>query len=911
MEVQVNVSAGRGEPVADARNTWSDGHHKYWHIRIPRGAMTDTPQWSDYELKFPLGPSLPDQVPSHDGYAEAIGMTGWNWKEKRSKWVAFDFDSITGHAKGVGVSQEELIAIQEEASRIPWVESRLSTRGGGIHLYVYFTDADDPEEAGIPTENHTVHAALARCVLGLMSQHAGFDFASAIDCCGGNMWVWHRAVTKENRGLEQTQAATKILTLDMLPDNWRDNVEVVTKRRSKVRVQGVDDEHADDLDQLASSRPIIKMTDHHKTVIDDLIDLADREGISTVWHNDYKLFQTHTCGLKRLMEDNVGKFDGFFATNSEGNDPGTPNCFMFPLPGKGFKVFRFSPGIVEHEAWSQDGRGWTTCLFDRKPTLELAAQMSGGAETGEGNFVFQSMTESKRCLNLVGTDITLNMEAYGHRQSQIRTTKQGRVVLWMKAEKEENHPGRGWVEKRGGWWERVIKGVDIKAGDPEASSVQWDHILRALKSTADEDAGWSIHDDSGRWVRQSSTNARLALGQKSQLKGKELDDILGMAVMGSWQLVNMPFHPEYPGGRQWNLNAAQWRHQPADLEIDEIPKHPHWDMVLDHVSADLNVPLKEHAWAVKHGIKTGRQYLQMWIACLLRHPFDKLPYLFLHGPENCGKSTLHMSIARLMTAGVIPASNALRSDNDFNGELSNAVLAVIEEINPRAKNFGLARARMKDWTTSDYIAIRRMRMDVYRQRNTLHFIQCSNDRDACLAQVGDTRITMLFVPAFTSAVEVPQAVLNQRLEQESPHFMRTLVDMELPEPEGRLRVPYINTAGKERYEEFQKSALDLFLEERCTYWPGKVLKWQEFFNQFHKACPADDSRGQGYWTIRRVSQDLPEMYPTGRLGQETGFYVGNLVLDCKGKPAHADLTQQPYIRSTSRRLVLDPGYTKP
>jgi hypothetical protein len=301
----------------------------------------------------------------------------------------------------------------------------------------------------------------------------------------------------------------------------------------------------------------------------------------------------------------------------------------------------------------------------------------------------------------------------------------------------------------------------------------------------------------------------------------------------------------------------------------------------------------------------------MWIACLLRHPFDKLPYLFLHGPENCGKSTLHMSFARLMTAGVIPASNALRSDNDFNGELSNAVLAVIEEINPRAKNFGLARARMKDWTTSDYIAIRRMRMDVYRQRNTLHFIQCSNDRDACLAQVGDTRITMLFVPAFTSVVEVPQAVLNQRLELEAPHFMRTLVDLELPDPEGRLRVPYINTAGKERYEESQKSALDLFLEERCTYWPGKVFKYTEFFNQFHKTCPADDSRGQGYWTVRRISQDLPEMYPTGRLGQESGFYVGNLVLDCKGKPAHADLTQQPYIRTKSRRLVLDPGYTKP
>lgn len=910
MEIQINVTPGQGELVADARNTWDDGHHKYWHIRIPKGARTDNPNWSDYELRFPLGPSLPDQVPSHDGYAEAIGMTGWDWEHRRSKWVAFDFDGITGHAKGVGISEEELVKVQEAACGIPWVESRLSTRGGGVHLYVYFAGPDDPPEAGIPTENHTVHAALARCVLGIMSQHAEFDFASATDCCGGNMWVWHRDANKGNHGLLQTQEATKILDISKLSENWRDNIEVVTKRRSKVRVQGVDDQHTDDLDQLAISRLPVKMTDRHNAVIEALMDLATTDNFSTVWHNDYKLFQTHTVALKKVMEVSPDQYDGFFNTNSKGDHPDTPNCFMFALPGKGFKVYRFSPGIIEHESWTQDGKGWTTCLFDRKPTLELAAQMSGGSETGEGHFVFQSLIDARKCLNLVGTDLAINAQAYGHRQGQLRTTRRGRVVLWMKADKGENHPGSGWVEKRGGWWERVIKGVDTKSGDTvENTTSQWDHLIRALKSTADEDAGWCIFDDSERWVRQSSTNARLALGQKSKLKGRELDNVLGTSVLGSWQLVNMPFHPEYPGGRQWNLNAAQWKHQPAQLEINEAPQHPHWDKVLDHVSGDLNTPLKKHAWAIKHGVKTGRQYLQMWIASLLCYPFDKLPYLFLHGPENCGKSTLHMAIARLMTDGVIPASNALRSESDFNGELCNKVLAVVEEINPQTRNFNLARARMKDWTTSDYIAIRRMRMDMYRQRNSLHFIQCSNDRDSCLASVGDTRITMMFVPAFTEVQEVPQIMLNKHLEEEAPHFMRTLIDLELPEPEGRLRVPFINTAGKERYEEFQKTALDIYLEQHCTYWPGRVIKWQEFFNRFHKELPSDDPHGQGYWTQRRVSIELPERYPTGRLGQETQFFVGNIVLDTRKKPTADDLKTAAYVRSTSRRLVFSGTYT--
>lgn len=913
MEVQINVMPGTGEPVADARNTWDDGKHKYWHIRIPRGAMTDNPSWNDYELRFPLGPSLPDQVKQHDGYAEAIGMTGWDWKNRRSKWVAFDFDGITGHAKGIGVSEDELIAVQEAACSIPWVESRLSTRGGGVHLYVYFCHVDDPPEAGIPTENHTVHAGLARCVLGLMSQSAGFDFASAIDCCGGNMWVWHRAATKENRGLIQTMEADKILTIDKLPENWRDNIEVVTKRRSKVRVQGVSDDHADDLDQLATSRPPVKHTDKHDAVISDLMDLASTDGFSTVWHNDYKLFQTHTCALKQIMEANPGKYDGFFDTNSEGQDPGNPNCFMFALPGKGWKVFRFSPGITEHESWSQDGKGWTSCLFDRKPTLELAAQMSGGAETSEGHFVFQSLNDAKKCLNLVGTDLAVNIQAYGHRQAQLRTTKSGKVALWMKQDKGENHPGAGWVEKRGGWWERVIKGVDTKSGDTvESTGSEWDHVIRALKSITDEDAGWCIFDDSDHWVRQSATNARLALGKKSGLKarGGEIDDILGRAVLGSWQLVNMPFYPEYPGGRLWNLNAAQWKYQPANLEINEVPEHPHWDMILDHVSGDLNEPLKSHPWAQRYGVKTGRQYLQMWIASLLRYPFDKLPYLFLHGPENCGKSSLHWAVSKLMTKGFMAAANALRSEGDFNGELCNIVLAVVEEINPREKNFNLAKARMKDWTTSDYIAIRRMRMDTYSQRNTLHFIQCSNNRDACLASVGDTRITMLFVPAFTETQEIPQITLGKRLDDEAPHFMRTLVDLELPEPESRLRVPYIVTAGKERYEEFQKTTLDLFIEDHCTFWPGKVVKWQEFYNRFQSFIPEDDPNGKAYWTQRRVHMELPERFPTGRIGQETQSFIANVVLDTKKKPAAADLEQASYVRSTSRRLVLDQGTKK-
>ena len=99
METQINVAADNGEPVDGKRSTYRDSEYEWWNIRIPRNAAGN-PEFHDYELRWPL-----------DLHAEGIGMTGWDWAARRSRWVAFDYDSITGHAKGIGVSDEELEAL--------------------------------------------------------------------------------------------------------------------------------------------------------------------------------------------------------------------------------------------------------------------------------------------------------------------------------------------------------------------------------------------------------------------------------------------------------------------------------------------------------------------------------------------------------------------------------------------------------------------------------------------------------------------------------------------------------------------------------------------------------------------------------------------------------------------------------
>ena len=141
-ETQVNVAADNGEPVDGRRNTYTDGEFEWFNFRIPKNAAGD-PEFKDYELRWPL-----------DLHAEGIGMTGWKWTTRRSLWCAFDFDSITGHAKGIGISDDRVGTGQASRHVPALVEVRKSTGGSGIHLYIYFGGE------GIPTENHTVHAAL-------------------------------------------------------------------------------------------------------------------------------------------------------------------------------------------------------------------------------------------------------------------------------------------------------------------------------------------------------------------------------------------------------------------------------------------------------------------------------------------------------------------------------------------------------------------------------------------------------------------------------------------------------------------------------------------------------------------------------------------------------------------------------
>jgi len=171
-ETQINIDP---TGLEKAENGWlmPDGN-PINHIRIPYASNSNEPTWRDRPVTGPI----------HEHWA-CFGTSGWNWAEKKSYWVGFDFDSLTDHKEGL--TQDKLEEVTNRALSLTYVTARTSKSGKGIHLLVYL----DPKPT---TRNHREHSLLAKFVLDRMSDDCGFNFRSAADCCGLILWHWQKGL---------------------------------------------------------------------------------------------------------------------------------------------------------------------------------------------------------------------------------------------------------------------------------------------------------------------------------------------------------------------------------------------------------------------------------------------------------------------------------------------------------------------------------------------------------------------------------------------------------------------------------------------------------------------------------------------------------------------------------------------
>ena len=845
MEVQLNVLQKDGERInKEFRGTkymvYSNGLEEWKSFRIPYKANSE-PEYTDVPLTFSL-----------DKYAKAIGMTGWDWVSRCSRWVAFDFDAITGHSERHSrkSTPEELEEIKNLASEIPWVEVRYSTSGQGLHFYVYVDN--------VPTANHTEHAALARSILFKMSGEVGFNFENKVDICGGNMWVWHRNMDPERGFLCVKKSAELVST----PENWKQQLEVVRRKSAKVKHTNLESAlNADQkFESLAAQSNHTALDDGHKA----LIKWLQGSGYVAWWDADHHMLVTHTHALK-LAHTELG-LKGIYETLSKGDNPTEQNCFMFPIRNSAWSVRRFTPGVDEAQTWEKDSQSWTKCYYNRNPDFRTACLSKKGIENEKGEFVFTRAEQIKDVGLLLNTEIDIPSHLDGMNGGKMKIHKDGKRIVVMLPDNGQSLPQ--WL-KEGRTFKKICSAT-LDTSNQEINADDYGEIVRHLISEAGANEGWSLKTDNA-WNDEPINHIQFAL-QSMGYSPKDVKQIIGTLVHKPWKIIRQPFQPEYPGDRRWNRNAPQLKHTPSL----EDRSHPTWDLILGHLGKSLDPIVKTTKWCRSNNILTGREYLLLWVSSLIQYPCEPLPYLFIYGNKQCtGKSTFHEALNTLFTSGaVVRADHALKS-SDFNGELADAILCVVEETD-LSKSTG-AYAKIKDWVTSQHISIHKKGKTPFVGINTTHWVQCSNDRKSCPIFPGDTRITMIHIEEPPEKV-LPRRELFKRLKAEASNFLGTVLDIDIPPSEDRLMVPMLETPDKIAAAAVNVDALTRFIEEKCYLIDGAKTTVHDFFTAFMESL---EPLERPAWTKQKVTSLMPNNVCKAKFNSH--LYWGNISLE-KVKP---------------------------
>lgn len=901
MEVQVNVAKEDGTRVeagefkGRAFQAFTNGILTWKPFRIPFNAKTE-PTYEDTPLNFPLGI-----------YAEGVGMTGWDWKERASRWVAFDFDAIVGHSDrhGKKLDDKQLAEIQEVLSNVPFVTLRRSTSGKGLHLYIFL----DPV---VPTATHTEHAALARAILSMLSGLTGFDFGSKVDICGGNMWVWHRkmysewnsdvAIAKKNEGLKLLKAGTK---LSSVPANWRDHMNVVRQKARKAVPSFVYDLGVNDPDrlfaELTGQRTQVSLDTTHR----GLIEWLTTNNCCWWWDSDSHMLVTHTAHLKDAHT--ALKMCGTFETIATGADRGFDhNCFCFPMRNGGWIVRRYSMGTKEHSSWDSDRTGWTHCYYNREPDLHTLARLNGGVEHEKGGYNFREARHVQAVLTALGIQMELP-DFILSRKALIRPAlREGKIVVHIQHESSDNGQlMAGWIEEKK-LWKRVFKANIVQSHEAELNDSNFDDLLRHIVTSGGQDAGWVLRKGTS-WVEEPLVHVKHALAAMDR-SPKDITTIVGASVLKAWELVCKPFQPEYPGNREWNRNAAQLAITPT-LDLDNL-KYPTWQRVLNHCGRGINEAVSQHDWCTLNGIATGADFLMLWIASLLKQPTKPMTFLAFWGNQDSGKSIFHEMISEiLITCGSMRADQALQNQQNFNGELANAILCTVEETDLNAKNGKVAYNRIKDWVTSPEIMIHPKHGIPYMMPNCTHWVMCANDQESCPIFEGDTRITLIYVADLTKEEMIPKEQLRAMLRKEAPDFLAAILAMELPISDSRLAVPTISTEGKMRAAEKNMNLLELFLKEKVFERDGQCVLAEDFYNQMQLFL---DDRDRAYWTKQRIGRELPERFPRGRVGSNQNVHYGNMSFEESDPSLNVRFVRDKlFMKLVPKAVATDPDRVQP
>ena len=257
-----------------------------------------------------------------------------------------------------------------------------------------------------------------------------------------------------------------------LPSNWEDHLDVVSRKRSRVRVPGVaTDAEEDQWAELASGYSKVKQDDEHKRILD----AYGKLGFVFAHNPDFGCYYMHTKGLEKVHRDLALK--GCFTTESAGNDPGTPNCYVF-LRRTALYVVRFK-SQQEHASWGRTVNGERCCQYNSPVDLKTACHAVQGVWMGDKGATCHSFAMAKQLASMFGYDLPeLNPDR------PITFHYENAHTLVAEAAQVKGERVMGW----GIGYRKLILNFDVEPATEEQHD--FDAVARHVITIEREDAGW-------------------------------------------------------------------------------------------------------------------------------------------------------------------------------------------------------------------------------------------------------------------------------------------------------------------------------------------------------------------------------------------------------------------------------------
>lgn len=813
------MTTTEGEPGDDPGTYTADG--EVWgNKRWPYQAGTD-PNYSDPQITF-----------SPAARVERVGTTWWDYVQRRSVAVGIDIDSVEGHAETTTTNEaSDIDTIIKRLKSLDYVTIVRSTGGKGLHVYVFFDPAHLPE-----AKNHHEHTIVARKTLELISQEINYPLKDHVDCVGSVFWIWSKSSPAGHPGFSVVKEGAYL-------DASR--LGAINLPTPSVRGGSNTDFEKVELDA------------EHRRVIEAI----SREPYYFNIRSDMNLIHTHTCAIRDAIEHGL-TVRGTFVTNSRGDDPQTANCFMAPAAGGVFRVFRF--GQAQHEPQWEFKNGKNYCFLNDELSIEeLLSRKSDKFRAGVYHLTPSAASEVAEFL--LGEPVT---EVFPDDVKAVNVP--GGVEFQSKKD-----GGAGW-EKCGELYKRTVLTTRQAGSHRDRLLRDADESVRFVTQDG-KPRGWYHRLASGEWLQHRGYSDLSCV--VSNMFGEFAQKAHELMMANPWEMVCLPFEEEYPGDRRWNRGAPQLAVTPADSGGD----HPHFDMILEHIGTDLDEAVQTSEWCRKGSILSGADYLRSWLTCLIKHTDQPLPYLFLVGPQNSGKSIFHESARYLFTGGVTSANSALTSG--FNAELAGCFLVYVEERDLNDKRLG-AYERIKEWVTGRDLLIQEKYQTPYMTPNFLHFVQMANNTSHLPLEDGDTRIVAVDVPALTKPV--PKAIMERHLREEAPRFLRTLLNTEIPPPVDRLRIPALRTETKTLMERRAMSPLMAYAKEKVFTCPGHKIEFPKFYEKFKAFGKSHGTEADAEFAVFQEIMLRSDRFTLGTRAGKT--YLLNVTLDPKAKPKDRPLT---------------------